>query len=196
MPRSHSPSTLADAVVEAALAILVAEGPEGLTIRALAAKADVAPMSIYNHFGGKSGVLDRIWIDGFTILGELSDTTVEDPKANLLAGAHAYRKFAHEYRGHYTVMFVHRFVGYEPSPEAVYAGAKGFELLLSQVAACQAAGYFSGRNITDLVQQLWAAVHGYVSLELLGLNFVDDRDAAFLSVMEALFAGLNADSVR
>ena len=66
------------------------------------------------------------------------------------------------------------------------------QLLLSQVAACQVAGYFPGHKVTDLVQQLWAAVHGYVSLELLGLNFVDDRDAAFLGFMEALFAGLNA----
>jgi len=39
-------------------------------------------------------------------------------------------------------------------------------------------------------------VHGYVSLELLGLNFVDDRDAAFLGFMEALFAGLNDPLVR
>ena len=196
MPQSSTSSTLADAVVEAALAILVEEGPEGLTIRALATKAGVAPMSIYNHFGGKSGVLDRIWIDGFRILGELSDTTLDDPRANLLAGARAYRKFAHEFRGHYTVMFVHRFVGYEPSPEAVYAGAKGFELLQSQVTACQTAGFFPGHKVTDLVQQLWSAVHGYVSLEHLGLNFVDDRDTAFLGLMEVLFIGLNTPLVR
>ena len=40
----------------AALALLSESGPEGFTVRAIARRANVAPMAIYNHFEGKDGL--------------------------------------------------------------------------------------------------------------------------------------------
>ena len=81
-------------VVRAALELMTEEGPEGLTVRALARRAGVAPMSIYNHFDGKNGVLDAVIVDGFTILAATADTSFEDARENLMAGSSAYRDFA------------------------------------------------------------------------------------------------------
>ena len=178
-------------VLAAALDLIATEGPEGLTVRALARRAGVAPMSIYNHFDGKNGVLDAIIIDGFTILASFARTTLSDPRENLVAGAAAYRAFALEYRAHYTAMFLHQFVGFTPSPNTVSVAAKGFEILAGQVQRCQERGIFAGRSYSDVAQQLWAAVHGYVALEILGINFASDRDAVFHDFIVALVNGLD-----
>jgi len=188
----RTPSEQIDtAVIAAALALIDRDGAEGFTVRALAREAGVAPMSIYNHFGDKNGVLDALWMQGYEILATLSSTSSSDPHDNLIAGARAYREFALTHQAHYTVMFIHRFVGYEPSAEAVYTAAKGFEVLSSQVEACQRAGYFVGRHYVDVAQQMWAAVHGYVTTEILGLNFASDREKVFLDFITSLVFGLS-----
>jgi len=191
-PQRTPSENIIPGVLAAALALIDEEGPEGLTVRALARRAQVAPMSIYNHFDGKHGVLDAIIVDGFTILASFARTTLSDPRDNLAAGAGAYRDFALRHRAHYTVMFLHQFVGYAPSPDTMYVAAKGFEILASQVHQCQERGIFAGRNFADVAQQLWAAVHGYVALEILGINFASDRDIVFHDYVVALINGLDS----
>jgi AcrR family transcriptional regulator len=183
-------------VLAAALDLIGTEGPEGLTVRALARRAGVAPMSIYNHFDGKNGVLDAIIIDGFSILASEADTALSDPRENLLAGSGAYRTFALEHRAHYTAMFLHQFVGYTPSPDTMYVAAKGFEILAGQVQQCQEAGLFADRLYPDVAQQLWAAVHGYVALEILGINFASDRDKVFYDFVGSLLRGLDSPNTK
>ena len=178
-------------VTSAALAILNDQGLEGLTVRALAERAEVSPMSIYNNFGDKAGVLDRLLVQGFSLLRSMADTSLPDPYQNLLAGANAYRTFALTHRAHYRVMFIHPFVGYQPSGDVVAAGAGGFEVMVQQVEAAKAVGYFAGHDTNDVVQQLLSAVHGYVSLELLNMNFSTDRDATFAQYVHAIIAGLS-----
>jgi AcrR family transcriptional regulator len=191
-PQRTPSEAIFPAVLRAALELITEEGPEGLTVRALARRANVAPMSIYNHFIGKNGVLDAIIVDGFTILATKADTSLEDARANLIAGSCSYRDFALEHRTHYTAMFLHQFVGYTPSANTVYVAAKGFEILAGQVQRCEEAGMFSGRSHLDVAQQLWAAVHGFVALEILGINFASDRDRVFRDLIEALINGLDA----
>ena len=181
-------------VVEAALELVQEEGPEGLTVRALARRAGVAPMSIYNHFGGKNGVIDAIIIERFALLARMADTTLEDPRENLLAGSRAYRDFALRHRAHYTLMFLHRFIGYDPSNETLNAAYRGVEILSGQVQRCVDAGYFAGRLGTDVAQQLWASVHGYVALEISGINFASQRARVFDQLIEGLLLGLDAAS--
>lgn len=54
-----------ETVVDGALALIDAEGLEGLTIRRLAARLGVTPMALYWHFKNKEqlldGVADRLW---------------------------------------------------------------------------------------------------------------------------------------
>jgi AcrR family transcriptional regulator len=191
-PQRTPSEAIFPAVLRAALELITEEGPEGLTVRALARRANVAPMSIYNHFSGKNGVLDAIIVDGFTILAAIADTSLEDARANLKAGSIAYREFALEYRTHYTAMFLHQFVSYSPSADTMYVAAKGFEILAGQVQRCEEAGMFTGRSYVDVAQQLWAAVHGYVALEILGINFASNRDQVFYDFIDALIRGLDA----
>ncbi len=48
------------ALVDAAERVLVRDGPEAVTVRAVAVEAGVAPMGVYNRFGGKDGLVDEL----------------------------------------------------------------------------------------------------------------------------------------
>ena len=102
-------------VLRAALAILDGEGPDGFTVRAIAQRAGVAPMAIYNHFDGVNGVLEALWIEGFDTLRRAITFESRDAEADLVSAGRGYRKFALENHGLYTVMFMHRFRNFEPS---------------------------------------------------------------------------------
>src|ERR1700736_6613391 len=52
-------------LLAAAEAVLVRTGPGGLTVRAVAAEAGIAPMGVYNRLGGKDGLVDALLIKGF-----------------------------------------------------------------------------------------------------------------------------------
>lgn len=177
-------------VLSAALELLAETGPDGFTVRAIAQRAGVAPMAIYNHFDGKNGVLEAIWTDGFEQLrSDLSETS-GDVKTDILNAGLAYRVFALGHRAHYTVMFMHRFVGFEPSLEAAHTAATAFQELVNHVERCQSEGLFATEKATNVAQMMWATCHGYVSLEILNENFSDDPDLTYVRLLTWLRDGM------
>jgi AcrR family transcriptional regulator len=177
-------------VLNAALQILDTEGPDGLTIRAIAKRANVAPMAIYNHFNGKNGVLEMIWVEGFSTLQESLNITGGDPPRDFVASALAYRTFALEHRAHYTVMFAHHFEGFTPSNSAIELANETFQILVEHIKRCQSVGLFEAYSATNAAQMVWSACHGYVSLEMFSINFSSDPEATFRSLITGLLRGL------
>src|SRR4051794_4316776 len=59
-----------EALLAAAHDLLATEGPGALTVRRIAAAAGMSTMNVYSRFGGKDGVLDELFVDGFRRLGE------------------------------------------------------------------------------------------------------------------------------
>lgn len=53
------------ALLRAGRTILERDGTAGLTVRAVAGEAKVAPMGVYNHFDGRDGLLDALVTDGY-----------------------------------------------------------------------------------------------------------------------------------
>ena len=176
-------------MLRAALAILDGEGPDGFTVRAIAQRAGVAPMAIYNHFDGVNGVLEALWIEGFDTLRRAITFESRDAEADLVSAGRGYRKFALENHGLYTVMFMHRFRNFEPSQQASQIAAQTYETLVVNVERCQALGLFDRSTARDAAQVIWSACHGYVSLELQGINFAADREATFELLLETLRDG-------
>jgi AcrR family transcriptional regulator len=183
------------AVVAAALSILEREGPDGLTVRAIAKKAKVAPMTIYNHFNGKNGLLEIIWTEGFETLQEALSAQGNDPPHDLFVSALAYRTFALEHRAHYTVMFIHHFEGFQPSPGATQLAGQTFQILVQHVQRCQSVGLFEGYSAANAAQMMWSACHGYVSLEINSVNFSSDSEGTFRSLITGLLRGLGPSPV-
>ena len=175
--------------MQAALEILDTEGPDGFTVRAIAERAGVAPMAIYNHFDGISGVIEALWTRGFETLHKAVSITTTDPVADLMSAGIAYRAFALENPGLYTVMFLHRFRAFEPSVEMIHVGARGYLALVELVERNKELGLIPGTTASDAAQVIWSACHGFVSLELIGISFSVDREATYRVLLETLRDG-------
>src|SRR5690349_14518642 len=95
------------AILEAASRVLATDGPAALTVRRIAAEAGGSTMNLYSRFGGKDGVVDALFIEGFRRLAaqvtEAEDT--DDPVEDLRRCAGCYRRFALENPTYYAVMF-------------------------------------------------------------------------------------------
>lgn len=200
MARSRSQSTrhrtpsleLTGLVIAAALRIIGSEGIDAVTVRRLAAEADVAPMSIYNRFGDMNGVFDAAFQHGFTVFAEHLRTSAptEDPVRDLHQMGKAYRLFALENPDLYRFMFLTPITDLEPSEESSFAAAQAFEALLNVVIRSLDSKKFRPGNASVIAQQIWATCHGAVALELLGMSEFADANETYDALLITLLRGL------
>ena len=100
-------------LLNAAEQILEKEGPDGLSVRHIAAAAGVAPMGVYNHFDGKFGIIEALFVRGFERLRDALDSIAEiaDPTEALKEAGRRYRTLALEHPMEYWVMFLRAIPG-------------------------------------------------------------------------------------
>ncbi len=184
------------ALLTSASEILESEGPDGLSVRRIAAAAGVAPMGVYNHFESKFGIVEALYVQGFQRLADAmaAMTQIDDPAEALLEGARAYRALALAHPMAYQVMFLRAVPGFEPSDPALTSCTRGFDHLVATVQRAIRAGVIAAAPPTETAQMIWASIHGWVSLELLGFGFVEDHDVWYDRLCEALLRGLRPDS--
>jgi AcrR family transcriptional regulator len=182
------------AIVDAAEHLLVTDGPDALTVRAIASAAGVAPMSVYNHLGGKNGVLDALLIRGFDGLGTaLVGVSTGDPFEDLAEAGRRYRQFAQEHPSHYALMFERSVPDYEPSLLAMGHARATFKELEVLVQRAMVAGVIAAGDPAEVAQRLWNTCHGTVSLELRGIGFCDDPGDNAEATAYSMLRGLRTD---
>jgi AcrR family transcriptional regulator len=166
------PSAPADparvALLDAASAILAEDGPDRLTVRRIAARAGCSTMLVYSRLGGKQGVVEALWIEGFQRLAAVlqSEPPTADPLADLRRGGGQYRAFALENPTYYAVMFDRAVPDFRPSAEAGRIASATLDVLGAGVQRAIDAGAFGPGDARQIAACLWAANHGAVSLEL------------------------------
>jgi AcrR family transcriptional regulator len=171
MNRSHDETSTA--LLAAAHRLLADTGPDSLTVRRIANEAGMSTMNVYSRFGGKDGVIDELYADGYRRLGITigSVPTTDDSIADLIAVADAYRGFANENPTYYGVMFGATVHGFHPSQDATEIGLSNLATLVERVRLGQERGVIikpEGYEPVDIAAWLWATCHGLVSLELAG----------------------------
>jgi AcrR family transcriptional regulator len=177
------------ALLAAAEEILTESGPDGLTVRKVASCAGIAPMGVSNRFEGKQGLLEALFIRGFEELHRsMTAAAGADARSRLRDAALRYRSFALEHPQHYALM-LERMHEVEPGEAALEHAWRAFEQLVIMVAAVREQGPFGTGTDVEVAQQWWSALHGSVSLELLGIRFDDDPGASFERLVDALLAG-------
>ena len=184
---------MVDALLEAAAEILERKGPDALSVRRIAAAAGVAPMGVYNHFESKNGIIDALFMQGFERLRDALATAVaeiQDPYEALREGGRRYRALALAHPQAYQLMFLRTIPGYEPSDTALEVAAGAFDSLVDAVVRAMAAGVLAEGLSTEIAHFIWANHHGWVSLELTGMGFLDDQDASYERACRALLRGL------
>ena len=100
-------------------------------MRRIANEAGVSTMNVYSRFGGKDGVVDHLFIEGFTRLadGMRSVVATDDPLADMTSCGLSYRQFAIDNPTLYSVMFDRVVPDFQPSIEAQVIAASTLELL-------------------------------------------------------------------
>lgn len=194
--RSAETADVRRRLLESAAMLLDEAGPDALTARRLARATGTSTMAVYTHFGGMPALVKEIVVEGFKRLAEhVSDPPqTSDPIDDLLQMAFHYRANALENPHLYSVMFgATSLGGYSLAPEERAVGLYTFVVLSEAVDRAMALGALRRDNPALVAQQLWAAMHGYVMLELAGLRLTSKHpvDEVFRPLMVTLLAGLS-----
>lgn len=184
------PRTTRDRTLDAAAQLLRDEGPAALTVRRIAADAGLSTMAIYHHFGGKDGLVEALYVDGFRALEEslAAVPRTEDPVADVEALALAYREVAMRRPGYYEVMFGRPFPGFRPSPEARERAMRPWRAFAASLERCERAGLLTV-PAGEAALLLWASGHGLLMLQLAGNALAsDDTDRLVRGGLRSLMA--------
>ena len=181
-------------ILAAAIEILHARGAGALTVRSVANAAGCSTTGVYTWFGGKNGLVDAIFMDGFRRFGATLHAARAAARADTpLAGlADAYRDWALANPTHYMVMFGRAVPDFEPSDEAIAIARGTFATLVDVAAITIRDGDVVGAP-DDVAHHLWAGMHGYVSLELAGMDMArsaEERAVRFQQGLRRLLRGL------
>ena len=159
---------VAQTLLKAASEVLAAEGAGALTVRRIATEAGVSTMNVYSRFGGKDGIVEHLYVEGFSRLRDATTSVPEtdDPIGDLAGCGLAYRRFALENPTYYSVMFDRAVPSFEPSEDAMLHAGNTLQLLADRLRRAMDAGALPEADPTHTAAAVWAACHGVVSLEL------------------------------
>lgn len=194
-------------LLEAALRMLEAGGPEALQARKLAAEIGASTMAVYTHFGGMPELIEAIVREGFARFGAalVVSTETDDPMADFLDQGMAYREFARRHPQLYRLMFglagTDKLRSYQQdmtvtgTPGALPEGQTSFGHLVTALDRLQSAGLIREQDTVAAAGQVWSMTHGYVSLEMTGVFGHEDHGLAQVLAPLAvnLLVGLGAD---
>ncbi|VXC25675.1 TetR/AcrR family transcriptional regulator [Nocardioides sp. AX2bis] len=168
-------------VVEAAAGLLAEDGPAGLTLRRVAASAGGSTQLVYTLFGGKAGLADALYAEGFVRLADLTTRSLSnapppgDPD-RVVACGRAYCDFARGDSALFSLMFGRAIPGFTPRRETRRAGRDAtMGQLVRTVAECQAEGTLVSDDAERVAHVCWATAHGVASLLVAGLLPDDDH---------------------
>lgn len=189
----RTPVDARTAILQAAIRILHDQGAGALTVRSVATAAGCSTTGVYTWFGGKNGLVEAIFVDGFQRFGQtLAAVPAHGNQLDHLSSlAHAYRQWALSNPTHYMVMFGRAVPDFEAGEEALVTARSTFTGLVTAMTAAVEAGVIAGDPV-QLAHHLWAGIHGYVSLELSDMDMADStalRDRAFTAGLHMLLRG-------
>lgn len=170
-------------IVGVARELLEREGPEGLSMRRIAAQLGIRAPSLYEHVADKRALENAIISQAFFEQGELTAAAAEAARTSgedpINAIGTAYRGYAIDHPHVYRLMTDHGL-----DREALVPGAEQF--------AGEALRQAVGGDLT-LARVLWAFAHGMIMLEL-NDRFAEgsDPDALWEAGLRALRASADA----
>lgn len=176
-------------LLRAADAVLRRDGLSGVTVRAVAAEAGVAPMGVYNRFGSKHGLVDALLIRTIELFRVFVGGDFEqDPAERLRASALRYREWALANPAHYEAIFIAR-KGLGSAEVATHT-INAFGQLTGRVEYAISGGVLRDGDLTEIAQQIWSMVHGAVALELYGLVLSRDPEQNYRDLLDTMIQGL------
>ena len=160
-------------LVAAALAVLQRDGASALTVRNITAEAGCSTTGVYTYFGGKQGLVEAIFVEGF----ESFDRAVVPLMAagDMPASGRAYRRWALDNPTQYMVMFGRAVPDFTPSAQARERAVQSFAALAESIQRIA-----PGADYAERAFHVFATVHGYVMLELSGMGAPTEQESDVL----------------
>ena len=191
-PGGRTPSRAVEqALADAAERVLVRDGLAGVTVRAVAGEAGVAPMGVYNRFGNKDGLIAAVLARGFEGLRAATSADDDpDPAVRLLTCGRNYRRFALGHPQHYAAMFGPGLAAAADTQELADRANAAFAVLVDRVRYGMDKGLLRTGDAVETAQLIWSAVHGAVSLELSCVQQTADPAANYEALLQMLLDGL------
>jgi AcrR family transcriptional regulator len=158
---------LRDALVQAALQQVELDGPESISISALARKLGVSQPAPYKHFADRDTLLTAVTAEAFRQFSTMLREALEKPskRSKLSRFAQVTLDFGLRRNGIYRLMFASRIIACaSKGSELNIATMETFDLLLEAMEA-PAVGLLRERSAL----KIWAALHGVVMLAEQGL---------------------------
>ena len=154
---------LKNALIQAGVEVLAAEGVHGLSLRKVARQAGVSHAAPYAHFADKQALIAAISTEGYKRLyvqmEEVLQAHAVDPHRQLIESAWAYVQFATADVDTFKVMFSGVLEHEKDYPEFVEISQKTFQLVVQTVSPLE----------PELAAvMVWGQVHGIISLALMG----------------------------
>lgn len=181
-----------DAVTALALRVVDDGGVQGfadLTLAKVAALAGVATPSLYKHVGSLADLrraVALVAIEDLTRATAAATIGRSGPDA-LSALAWAVRDFAREHPGRYAAVQVSPDLGATDDDPLARAGSQTVAVIVAVLRGFD----LPGTREVDAIRAVRSAVHGFVSLELMGgFGMPDDVDHSFEVLVRLLVAGI------
>ena len=187
--------SLRQGMLDAATQLLTDEGPSALTVRRVADAVNCSTTLLYSLFGGKDGLANELYLEGFERLKQEFSADPANAQATglqrLRALARAYHQYAKRNPSYYMVMFGDAIAGFVPPLESRKRAWESLAVMIEAFDACMEQGELPKSNPTAAARLLWAAMHGAVSLELKGYYLKTERaDELFNAAVQAVLRSL------
>jgi AcrR family transcriptional regulator len=170
-PKEHDEQTRA-ALRAAAERIVEEDGPEALSVRAVAGEAGTTTRAVYSLFGSKEGLLvDALAQGAFEFLADHIDDlpTTDDAISDLVAvGVPVFRTLVLEHPTLYRIAFQRIVPGLSPGPELTAARERAFAALLTRVQRVAEAGLLGTKSVSEAAIEFNAMLEGLANAELRG----------------------------
>jgi AcrR family transcriptional regulator len=198
MPRVLTETDVADfreRLCGAAETLFAAHGPDGVTMRQLAAELGVSPMTPYRYFKDKEAILAAVRAAGFNRFAAALEAAYDseaDPIARSRAVGEAYVDFALGQPAAYKLMFDLMQPHEGDYPELIEAEDRAARTQTRHVQGMIDAGLLKG-DAKLIAHMFWSVLHGTLVLQLAG-KLAPDIDPSTLrnQTVAALVRGLTA----
>ncbi len=170
--REQGRESLRRAILDAAAALFLEHGYEGLSMRQIAERIGYSATTIYRYYEDKDDLLFAIVREGFLRFGQALDKAAQssgDPRERLNALGHAYIDFGLKNPVYYRLMFMQRFdLIFDGRPEQGAPMIDSFGVLRQAVEQAMRAGALRRGDPETTATVIWAVVHGITSLAIAG----------------------------
>jgi len=158
---------LREALVQAALREAELGGPEAISIKALAKELGVSQPAPYRHFVDRDALLQAVTAEAFRQFNAIMRAAVDKPskRSKLSRFAQAALEFGLKRNGIYRLMFSSRTMACAEKDSELHIAAHETLVLLIDSFEAPAVGLLRERHAL----QVWAALHGVISLAEQGL---------------------------